>query len=125
MKNYHKILIALTSSILLTIAWPVWGYPIFMFFAFVPLLWLEDRIAQGEKGRVFWMAFLTFFVWNVATTWWVWNATPAAIAAWLLNALFMGIVFWLFRLVESSLLNLSHLQKTRRTSHKQDARLLG
>ena len=74
-------------------------------FRLVPLLLLENRIAQGENGRMFWLSFLAFFVWNVATTWWVWNATPAAILAWILNALFMTIVFQVFHLTKKKVCN--------------------
>ena len=105
MKKHQKTLIALISSVLLTIAWPFWGCPIFMFFGFVPLLWLEHRLAQGEKGRIFWLAALAFFVWNVATTWWVWNATPGAIAAWILNTSFMTVTFWLFHITKKKVCN--------------------
>ena len=96
----RNILLAILSGGLLTAAWPTWGIAPLVFIGFVPLLLLEDRIAHGEKGKLFWLSFLTFLIWNVATTWWVWNATPAAIAAWVLNALFMAIVF-----------NVSHLTK--------------
>ena len=41
----------------------------------------------------------------MATTWWVWNATPAAIAAWVLNALFMAIVFNVFHLTKKKVFN--------------------
>ena len=71
----------------------------------MPLLLLESRIAQGEKGKLFWLSFLAFLVWNVATTWWVWNATPAATLAWVLNALFMAIVFQVFHLTKKKVLN--------------------
>lgn len=96
----RRILLALISGGLLTAAWPTWGIAPLVFIGFVPLLLLESRIAQGEKGNLFWLSFLAFFIWNTTTTWWVWNATPAAVLAWVLNALFMAIVFWLFHLTK-------------------------
>ena len=54
---------------------------------------------------MFWLSFLAFLVWNTATTWWVWNATPAAIMAWILNAIFMATVFWLFHLTKKKVCN--------------------
>ena len=93
-----RIVLALLTAGLLTAAWPTWGIAPLAFIGLVPLLLLEDRIAQGEKGCLFWLSFLAFLVWNVATTWWVWNASPAAVAAWVLNALFMTIVFNVFHL---------------------------
>ena len=103
-KTYNIIMALLTGG-LLTAAWPTWGIAPLAFIGFVPLLLLEDRIANGERGKLFWLSFLAFLVWNVATTWWVWNATPAAIAAWVLNALFMAIVFNLFHLTKKRVCN--------------------
>ena len=105
MKKIHRILIALLSGLLLTAAWPTWGFAPLTFIGFVPLLLLENRFAKGENGKLFWLSFLAFLVWNVATTWWVWNATPAAIAAWVLNALFMAIVFNVFHLTKKKVWN--------------------
>ena len=81
------------------------GWAALIFIALVPLLYVEDRISKGEKGHILWLSFLTFLVWNVLTTWWVWNATPAAILAWTLNALFMAIVFWAFHFTKMKLHN--------------------
>ena len=100
-----RVFLALLTGGLLTAAWPTWGIAPFIFIGLVPLLLLEDRIAQGEKGRLFWLSFLAFLVWNVATTWWVWNATPAAILAWILNALFMTTVFNVFHLTKKKVCN--------------------
>lgn len=101
----RKIVLALLSGGLLTAAWPTWGLAPLVFIGLVPLLLLEDRIAQGGQGKLFWLSFLAFFVWNVATTWWVWNATPAATLAWILNALFMTIVFNVFHLTKKKVCN--------------------
>ena len=100
MKKSHKILSALLSGLLLSAAWPTWGIAPIAFIGFVPLLLLEDRFAKGENGKLFWLSFLTFLIWNVVTTWWIWNATPAATAAWVLNSLFMAIVFNVFHLTK-------------------------
>lgn len=100
MKKSHKILSALLSGLLLSAAWPTWGIAPIAFIGFVPLLLLEDRFAKGEKGKLFWISFLAFLIWNVVTTWWIWNATPAATAAWVLNSLFMAIVFNVFHLTK-------------------------
>ena len=96
---------ALLTGGLMTAAWPTWGFAPAVFIGLVPLLLVEGRIAQGERGRMFWLAFLAFLVWNVATTWWVWNATPAATLAWILNALFMAIVFYMFHLTKKKVCN--------------------
>ena len=105
MKKYQKILLAVLSGLLLSAAWPTWGISPFVFIGLVPLLFVEDRIAKGEKGKVFWLASITFLVWNLITTWWIWNATPGAIAAWLLATLFMAVPFWLFHFTKKRLCN--------------------
>ena len=105
MKNYQKYLLALASGLLMWAAWPLRGWPALIFIAWVPLLYLEEKLIQGEKGKVFWFSFLTFLIWNVLTTWWVWNATPAAVLAWVLNSLFMAIVFWIFHITKKKLYN--------------------
>ena len=101
----YNILMVILSGGLLTAAWPTWGFAPLVFVGLVPLLLVEGRIAQGEKSRLFWLGFITFFVWNVATTWWVWNATPAAVLAWILNALFMTIVFNVFHQTKKTVCN--------------------
>ena len=101
----RNILLAVLSGGLLTAAWPTWGIVPVVFIGLVPLLLIEDRAAKGDGGRVFWLSFLAFLIWNTATTWWVWNATPAAIMAWILNALFMATVFWMFHLTKKKVCN--------------------
>lgn len=90
---------------LLWAAWPLRGWAALIFIAWVPLLFLEERASKGDKGNVFGLSFITFLFWNVLTTWWVWNATPAAILAWVLNSLFMATVFWAFHYTKIKLHN--------------------
>jgi apolipoprotein N-acyltransferase len=105
MKKLYKLLAAILSGILLSITWPQHGFAPIIFIAFVPILFVEDEISKGKKGNVFWLSFITFLVWNVLTTWWVYNATSAAIAAFVLNALFMATVFWMFHYTKTKLCN--------------------
>ncbi len=95
-----NIILALLSGGLLTAAWPTWGVVPLVFVGLVPLLLVEDRASREGEGKVFLLSFLAFLSWNTATTWWVWNATPAAVIAWVLNAIFMATVFWLFHLTK-------------------------
>ena len=99
------IVLAVLSGLFLSASWPTWGIAPLVFIGLVPLMLIEDRIAQGEKGRLFWLSSLAFLIWNVITTWWIWNATPAAILAWILNALFMTIVFNAFHLTKKKVCN--------------------
>ena len=78
---YQLIIKALPSSgIILAISWPTYGFPIFIFLGFVPLLYAEFKIRNFSESKVklkvFALSYLTFFVWNVITTWWIYNSTP-------------------------------------------------
>lgn len=105
-KKYFPWLLSIVSGLLLWIGWPTSPLPFFLFIALLPLLILQDHLQKHSKksGRkVFGYSYLAFLIWNTATTWWVWNSTPAgAIAMLVLNSLFMAIVFWLFHLTRKS-----------------------
>lgn len=100
----HRYLLTLLSGVLLTIAFPYSGSltPI-IFIAWVPLLFIENSIldANYRSGKVFIHAYLTFFLFNVGTTWWVWNASPGgASLAIILNSLFMTTTFYCYHLTK-------------------------
>src|SRR5690554_324830 len=94
MKN---ILLAILSGILLAISWPTYGFPIFVFVAFVPLLFVEHNIRithKNTKLRVFGFAFFTFLIWNLITTGWIYYADLfGMVFANLFNTLMMSLVF--------------------------------
>ena len=91
---------SLLSGVLLTLSWPVHGYPAFLFTAFIPLLFIEEKISahreQFSRYSVFFYTYPAFFIFNIATSWWIWNSTPVATLAWLFNAMFMSIVFQVY-----------------------------
>ena len=65
MKKYLNFILTVVSGLLLSAAWPLRDFVPLIFIALMPLLWAEHRIANGGKGRLFWLAFLAFFIWNV------------------------------------------------------------
>ncbi len=98
LKLYRKkpfLFLAILSGLLLWLAWP--PSPLFplIFLPFALLLLLEDHLAKSKKkkkGRTwFWSVFLAMFIWNILTTFWVWNATPIGSGAWFANAVLMTI----------------------------------
>lgn len=99
MKRIHRILLSILSGILLSLAWlgfPGWT----LFIAFLPLLFLDKFFLEEEKYfrsiSFFGHAFTSVLIWNVATTFWVANATLiGAIMAFLVNSLVMASVLWL------------------------------
>ncbi len=86
---------------LLSAAWPAGGFAPLLFVALVPLLWVEENIAaKGYKYsgiKLFPYTYITFLVWNVLTTYWVYHSSAfGGIIAFTLNALFQTLVFQLF-----------------------------
>jgi len=101
MKN---LLYAILSGLLLALAWPTYGFPLLLFFGFVPLLYLEYklRIANSKfiKLKVLGYSYLSFFLWNLITTYWLYFSTPFGGAfAILVNSLLMALVFLLYHIV--------------------------
>jgi apolipoprotein N-acyltransferase len=117
MKEKKIISLSLLSGLLFSIAWPPVGYPILLFVAFIPLLFMEDALLTQKilSGRLklFFYSYLTFLIWNSSSTYWVCNASPAGgIAAIVLNSLLMAVVFSLFHATKTKLLSFSISQKT-------------
>ena len=97
-----KYLIFFASGVLLASgAFLVPGCGWMILLSFVPLL-IAERLADLEGRRHFWFYHYGFFLaWNLATTFWVCNATVGGgIFASLANALQMSLVFGLFRWVK-------------------------
>lgn len=114
MKRISRISLALLSGLLIAASWPTKGFTPLIFIAFVPLIFLQDKIGSQQVnetksqkvGSVFGLSFLTFLVWNALTTWWVWNSTPAgSIAMILLNSTFMATTFWLYHFTRKKIFN--------------------
>ena len=105
----RKILLSVLSGLILAFSWPETGVFPLIFIAFIPLLILENEISEkGEKTswKVFGYSFISFFIFNIITTYWVWHATFAgAFAAFVINALLMSFAFVLFHKVKNVLGN--------------------
>ncbi|AZQ43885.1 apolipoprotein N-acyltransferase [Nonlabens ponticola] len=95
--------LSLISALLLWLGWPTYGFPALLFVAFVPLLLVERSIrVESKKARgwkVLGLAYLTFVLWNYATTGWLYNSTAFGMFfAVLVNSLLMALVFWVYHL---------------------------
>jgi len=105
----RKILLSVLSGLILAFSWPETGVFPLIFIAFIPLLILEKEISEsGEKTswKVFGYSFISFFIFNIITTYWVWHATVAgAFAAFVINTLLMSFAFVLFHKVKNVLGN--------------------
>ena len=107
MKALTKVGLASLSGLLIAAAWPVHGLAPLAFVAFIPLLYLQDRIGDRqnpEKGSIFLLSLITFLIWNALTTWWVWEATAVGTVGMIvLNSIFMATVFWAYHFVKTRL----------------------
>ncbi len=98
----RNILLSLLSGLLLAVSWPTYGFPLFLFFGFIPLLIAEYNIRENKysKTQVFGLAYLTFFIWNLITTWWIFHSTAIGMTvAILVNSLLMTVVFLIYHIV--------------------------
>ena len=93
-----KAALALASAILLSIPWEG-ASCITLFVGLLPLLLVSAQYS-GSRRDFFAMlgwATLTFVAWNIATIWWVWNATPAGpIAATICSSWWSLLAFMLY-----------------------------
>lgn len=93
-----SILLAILSGILLWLGWPTYGFAGLLFIALVPLLISERKLRLSDSkniaGKVFLHSYLTFFIWNIATTYWLYFSTPFGMwFAVLVNTALMSLVF--------------------------------
>jgi apolipoprotein N-acyltransferase len=98
MKRYHLLLLSVLSGVLFSFGWFPNGIFPFLFIAFVPLLMIEDHCYKNKIRPVslFGYTYLSFFIWNILTTWWVKNASfGGAAMAIVCNALLMSFAFLL------------------------------
>jgi len=91
-----EIIYAGISGLLLWLSWPQDGIVWLKFLALAPLLALPEMYPSLSLRRFFLLSYETFLLWNLFTTWWVWNASPeGAVVAITINSFFMAIIFWL------------------------------
>lgn len=107
LKKSHLWLLSILSGVLLAAAWPTEGFTPLIFLALIPLFLVEDYVLERQKSidagegkkqkyHIFGYSYLTFLIWNIMTTWWIWFSTPAACLAFAANALLMALTFTLF-----------------------------
>ncbi len=98
--------LSLISALLLSISWPTYGIPFFIFVALVPLLMMEHEISKFSKIKrkgwaIFGLSYLSFIIWNIVTTGWLYgslnpdgsHAVLAVIIPVVVNSLLYSLVF--------------------------------
>ncbi|UTX50805.1 apolipoprotein N-acyltransferase [Chryseobacterium sp. MA9] len=100
------VLLTLISAMLLSVSWPTYGVPFFIFFALVPLLMMEHGVSKFSDYKrkswiVFGLSYLCFVIWNVVTTGWLYgsknpdgsHSLMAVVFPVLVNSLLYSLVF--------------------------------
>lgn len=102
-----RYLFSVLSGLLLVLSFPYTGslFPL-AFLALVPLLLAEHAVYKQKlrPGKVFIHAYITFIIYNVGTTWWIWNSSVGgAIMAFVANSLLMSIIFFAYHLTKRNI----------------------
>ncbi|MFC1581086.1 hypothetical protein ACFL4N_09305, partial [Thermodesulfobacteriota bacterium] len=95
--NIRKnIILAMMSGLLLGLPWCIPSLFFVIFFAWIPLLLLEEKNRHHPNPyTVFNYAFISFLLWNILGTWWVSQAQlVGAILIMTANTLVQALAFW-------------------------------
>ncbi|NRA92651.1 MAG: apolipoprotein N-acyltransferase [Psychroserpens sp.] len=97
----NRIVLAIISGLLLALGWPTYGFPLLLFFGFVPLLLVEFQLRKSNAKRiglkVFGFAYISFLLWNLITTnWLVYASVFGAAFAIFVNSALMALLFVLY-----------------------------
>lgn len=108
MKKSRLILIALSGGLLWSLAWQDFFPGFIIFFAFVPLLIIEDKLYSNREfntpALMFLYSYLHFGFLNLLSFWWLYKASLfGPLAAVFMNAFFMAIPVWLFHITKRKL----------------------
>ena len=103
-----RLIYAIFSGVLMSLPWNQNFSGLFILLALVPLLLIEDHACASSikksSAQVFIYASLTFFIWNVLSTWWIADASIAgAITAITVNTFLFSLIFWLFHITHKTL----------------------
>ena len=98
MKRFHRLLLSLSTGVLLSLPWL--GFPGWVLFvAFIPLLYLENFFFEYKEGfppvSLWGHVFLAALIWNVLASWWMTKVSLVGVgAAMIFNAFLMSLVWW-------------------------------
>tara|TARA_B100000767_G_C19777893_1_gene543802 strand:- start:846 stop:2447 length:1602 start_codon:yes stop_codon:yes gene_type:complete len=97
----QKFSLVLLTGVLLSLGWPTFGSPIFLFVALLPLLEFVHNIKNSSlKNKiisVYSYSYFAFLFWNICTTWWIYNSSGfGATFAILCNSSFYAILITIY-----------------------------
>ncbi|MGE0076998.1 MAG: apolipoprotein N-acyltransferase [Bacteroidales bacterium] len=95
------LFLSILSGLFLALSWYECLPSITVFFGFVPLFLAIDKMFEHGDGfwRILRFSFIAFFVWSLASTWWIYKATfggavvEFAITAFLMTLVIAGYYF--------------------------------
>src|SRR5210317_2006011 len=113
MKKKHLLLLSLLAGVILSLSWPRDGFAGLIFIGFIPFLLIEDHISRNRKDfhrfAVLVYTYPGFLLWNVLTTFWIWNSTEVgSIGAFVANAFFMAAVLNIYSYTKRHVYGASH-----------------
>jgi len=105
LKKHHLYFLAVLTGLMLGFAWFPHGWLPILFIAFIPLMAVEYIVFHNPekyKARtVYFASFISFFIWNLITTWWLKNASwGGAVIAVGLSSVLMASVFLIFHKIK-------------------------
>ncbi|HLV41769.1 MAG TPA: apolipoprotein N-acyltransferase [Brumimicrobium sp.] len=102
LSRLQRYLLSILSGLLMVISFPHTGslFPL-IFISWVPLLLVEHNVYREKyrSSKVFIHAYITFFIYNLGTTYWIYysiGGEGGAVLAYFLNGIIMALVFMLF-----------------------------
>lgn len=103
----YILFLSLLSGVLLGLSW-IPSFTFLIFFAFIPFFRIEKIIRKSEirnkNNWLFWISYLTFFIWNLLATWWVAFASlGGASLAIVCNALLMSLTYLLYLFISKNI----------------------
>lgn len=89
----------------MTLAWQPFKVLPFVFMGLIPLFYLEAEVRrnhpQSSRLPFFTYTFLSLFLFNCSTVYWIWNASPeGAVAAFFINTLMMTLPLFIFHIIQ-------------------------
>lgn len=104
MPSLKNLGLTILSGVLLSLSWPTYGFSPLAFLGFVPLLIVFYQLRMKKPKRLllqsFISAYITFFVFNIITTFWLYYSTGFGMwFAVLVNSALMALVLMLYQFI--------------------------
>lgn len=102
----NRWILTVLTGVLLTLSFPETGSLSWLsFVAWIPILAVESYFSNQKKSAsMFLHAYVSFFIYNVGATWWIYHASAGgAYMAFFANSLLMALTFLVFHRLKKKL----------------------